>query len=117
MRGLTYAVAVIAAIGIMIGIANMPPESTPTSAAPGTVVLNVPNMHCEFSCFPLVKETLESSTTVASVELAPQKEEGTIDNRQIVVNHNPGFDAEEAIGALTKAGFADSSLASTESVQ
>ncbi len=129
MRGLAYAIAVIAAVGIMIGIATSPQHSAePTSnelAAPaaiavsatpevmteaGTLTLNVPSMHCEFACFPRVKEAIESADGVQEVQLAAQKEEGTIDNRQVVVKYDAGFDLGAALTLLSKEGFADSDV-------
>lgn len=125
MRGLAYSIAVIAAVGIMIGIALFPQQSTSELVAPaamtasatsevmigaGTLTLNVPNMHCEFACFPRVKEAIESSDAVQEVTLAPQKEEGTIDNRQVVVQYEAGFDVGSALTLLSKEGFADSDV-------
>jgi len=130
MRGPAYAVAVIAAAGIMIAIANMPADqSSETTSSPvpsetqeivatsstveteaGTLTLAVPEMHCEFMCFPRVKETLESADGVELVKLGPQKEEGAIDNRQVIVKYKPGFDITDAIARLTKEGFTDSDL-------
>jgi copper chaperone CopZ len=129
MRGLAYAIAVIAAVGIMIGIAMSPQhsaEQTPNelaapaaiavSATPelmteaGTLILDVPNMHCEFACFPRVKEAIESTDGVQEVQLAPQQEEGTIDNRQVVVKYDAGFDLRAALTSLSKEGFADADV-------
>ena len=146
MRGLAYAIAAIAAVGIMFVIATMPgeqssdPTATPATAETQTaetqtvaetqpvesaevlasttdakaetesLTLAVPKMHCEFVCFPNVKETLESVETVESVELGPQKEEGAIDNRQVIVKFKPGFDVNDAVARLTKAGFGDSEV-------
>ena len=48
--------------------------STPVIfAADETVEMSVPEMHCPVSCYPKVKETLESQPGVASVELAEQE--------------------------------------------
>lgn len=118
MRGIAYVVAAIAAVGIMIGIANLPQsqEADAPSAAPvaasaevmqeaGTLTLSVPKMHCEFACFPQVKETLEQAEGVQEVELAAQKEEGVIDNRQVIVKYDPGFDLPAALSQLTAKGF------------
>jgi mercuric ion binding protein len=148
MRGLAYAIAAIAAVGIMFVIATMPseqssdPTATPATAETQTaetqtvaetqtqpaesaevlasttdvkaetesLTLAVPKMHCEFACFPKVKETLESVETVELVELGPQKEEGAIDNRQVIVKFKPGFDVNDAVALLTKAGFGDSEV-------
>lgn len=126
MRGVAYVVAAIAAAGIVIGIANYPetPDSAPASvdasavaeadpvmAEAGTLTLSVPKMHCVFACYPKVKETLESFDAVREVELAEQKEEGVIDNRQVIVKYDSGFDLSQAIAKLDKEGFDDSALA------
>ena len=124
MRGLAYAIAVIAAVGIMIGIASLPQQSSDELAAPaiavsttpegmseaGTLTLSVPSMHCEFACFPRVKEAIESADGVQEVQLAEQKEEGTIDNRQVVVKYDAGFDVNSALALLSKEGFADADV-------
>lgn len=126
MRGIAYAVAAIAAVGIMVGIVSLPstpsgPESDiPTgdvatvSAKPmeqaGTLTLEVPEMHCPFACYPRVKETLEGTEAVEMVELAPQKEEGVIDNRQVIVKYDAGFDLAGALAVLKKEGFTDSQV-------
>lgn len=135
MRGLAYAIAAIAAVGIMIAIATMPKEQSSdpatteiqtadtqpvaesaevlaatTDAEGGLVTIAVPEMHCEFACFPKVKETLEAVETVELVELGPQKEEGAIDNRQVIVKYKAGFDVNDAIARLSKEGFDDSDV-------
>ncbi len=144
MRGLAYAIAAIAAVGIMFVIASSPSEQpTDTAADPATadsaaaetetadtqtvaesaealasttdpegglVTLAVPEMHCEFACFPKIKETLESDETVELVELGPQKEEGAIDNRQVIVKYKAGFDVKNAIALLSEEGFDDSDV-------
>ena len=94
MRGLAYTIAAIAAVGIMIVIATKPSDQTSepsagtasvetltaestdvvaktSSAESETVTIAVPEMHCEFACFPRVKETLESAEGVELVELGP----------------------------------------------
>lgn len=125
MRGLAYAIAVIAAVGIMIAIATTPQQpvddlsSPPAIAASatsevmteaGTLTISVPNMHCEFACFPRVKETIEHAAGVQEVQLAAQKEEGTIDNRQVVVKYDPGFDVASTLTLLAEEGFPDSDV-------
>ena len=133
MRGLAYTIAAIAAVGIMIVIATKPSDQTSepsagtasvetltaestdvvaktSSAESETVTIAVPEMHCEFACFPRVKETLESAEGVELVELGPQKEEGAIDNRQVIVKFKPGFDVNDAIARLTKEGFKNSDV-------
>ena len=130
MRGFAYLIAVLAAIGIMIGIVSFPGQKTPgpledgadrvatepVSASPqvmaeaGTLTLAVPSMHCEFACFPKVKKTLESTDGIQSVALAAQKEDGVIDNRQVVVNYDAGFDLNAALVLLVDEGFPDSNV-------
>jgi len=129
MRISAYLVAAIAAIGIAIMIASMPQlppgqgEADGSSRAvstvstegrvmeeAGTLTLSVPKMHCPFACYPAVKRTLEGTDTVESVELAEQKEEGLIDNRQVVVQYKSGFNLDAAIELLSSQGFSDSEI-------
>ena len=127
MRSIAYGVAALAAVGIMIGIVMMPdgqPRNERTVGSqpatevssgrvmtePGTLTLSVPEMHCPFACYPAVKKTLESDDTVSEVELAEQKEEGVIDNRQVIVKYDVGFDLDAAIASLDKRGFANSEI-------
>jgi mercuric ion binding protein len=70
----------------------------------------VPSMHCEFACYPRVKEAIENAGAVQSVELAEQKEEGVIDNRQVIVTYDAGFNANDALALLAKEGFDDSDI-------
>lgn len=136
MRGIVYAVAALAAVGIMIAIATLPgdpagdemvapdrvaattaeaaadsPEIAVASAEGETLTLDVPKMHCEFACFPKVKQTLETTEGVAAVELAAQKEAGAIDNRQVIVTYRDGFDVDGALAKLEQAGFPGSGVA------
>ena len=76
----------------------------------GTLTLAVPEMHCAVSCYPRVKELLENTEAVETVELATQKEEGMIDNRQVIVHYKPGFNVGQALTALEKEGFAKSDV-------
>lgn len=119
MRSMVYIVTAVAALGIVVGIAMMPPTENSSGTATisevatsdavmsesGTLVMRVPDMHCVFACYPTVKSTLEANETVDSVELAEQKEEGTIDNPAVVVKYEPGFDVNAAITALAQKGF------------
>ncbi|MEZ6059310.1 MAG: hypothetical protein R3C19_03000 [Planctomycetaceae bacterium] len=86
-----------------IAAANSDGEYTP-------VTLEVPTMECPFACYPTVKETLEEQPGVTSVELVPQKEEGVIDDRRVIVNVSEGFSLDEAVAALSKAGFKNASV-------
>lgn len=122
MRAVVYAVAVLAAAGIMYGIATMPgpqktvpgetvaAESTEVMTEPGTLTLSVPTMHCAIACYPRVKETLEGTTGVSEVVLDEQKEEGIIDNRQVVVTYDAGFDLSAALAKLDQEGFEDADI-------
>jgi len=137
MRGFVYAIAALAAVGIMIAIATLPgdqpgdestaaasaetttagakspasPEVVAASAEGEALTLDVPKMHCEFACFPKVKETLENTEGVEVVELAPQKEAGAIDNRQVIVTYKESFDVDNALAKLEEAGFPESAVA------
>lgn len=134
MRAMAYVVAALAAVGIMIGIASLPEsasETAPPSAAtatsaaadarvmdqPGSLVLSVPTMHCEFACYPRVKEILEQSDGVESVALAEQQEEGVIDNRAVVVSYDAGFNLDAAIASLNQRNFPDANLQDAEAVK
>ena len=118
MQGFAYVIAVLAAIGIMIGIVSYPNQNEPTSSRTattpvsaslmtesGTLTIAVPTMQCEMACFPRVKTTLEGNDGVQSVELATQKEEGVLDNRQVVVNYDNGFNLNAALSSLVAEGF------------
>tara|TARA_R110002049_G_scaffold4601_4_gene31790 strand:- start:1397 stop:1780 length:384 start_codon:yes stop_codon:yes gene_type:complete len=125
MRIMAYAVAALAAVGIAIMIVSMPdvPEEVVAKQAAakaksdarvmsesGELTLSVPDMHCPFACYPAIKETLEKTDTVESVELAKQKEEGVIDNRQVIVHYKSGFNLDDAIKLLDDRGFSDSDI-------
>ena len=126
MRAIAYIVAALAAIIIMVTIATSPNQSTdgpdsvevalaqPTSASiqtePGSIAIEVPKMHCEFSCYPRVKEALEENDAVEEVALAEQKEEGVLDKHQVIVTYKTGFNFNDAIVSLEKAGFTSSSI-------
>ncbi len=123
MRGFAYVIAVLAAIGIMIGIVSYPNQNEPTSSGTattpvsaalmtesGTLTIAVPTMQCEMACFPRVKTTLEGKDGVQSVELATQKEEGVLDNRQVIVNYDNGFNLNAALSSLVEEGFPNSAV-------
>ena len=122
MRVIVYAVAVVAAVGIMLAIVLMPaadeasemagqaevsPAADATEVAGETqsLVLHVPDMHCPFACYPAVKQTLEAAPNVKAVDLAEQTEEGEIDNPQVIVSYADGFDLESAVARLAERGF------------
>lgn len=124
MRSLAYAIAALAAVGIIAGVAMMPVSensqatqnvsavstSESVMSEPGTLVMRVPDMHCPFACYPAVKSTLEGTPAVESVELTEQKQEGAIDNPEIVIQYEAGFDVQAAIASLAKKGFAKSEI-------
>ncbi|TWU10636.1 heavy-metal-associated domain-containing protein [Allorhodopirellula heiligendammensis] len=123
MKSIVYAVAGVAALGIMIALIVAPngaPES-PASAAPatavsaspavlteaGTLTLEVPSMHCQFACYPRVKETLENSDGVSEVTLVEQPDPETLTVKKVVVQYDAGFDVEKALASLKQEGFGD----------
>lgn len=119
MRATAYVVAAIAAVGIMLVISKGPSDqpggtaavATPASAESAEILtLSVPEMHCEFACFPKVKEALEQVDEVAEVTLAAQKVEGVLDNRQVIVKCKEGFKLDEALSLLAAAGYGESEL-------
>ena len=130
MRSIAYGAAILAAAGIMYFIMSTPNEpaaetesqdnvasaETTTSISPevevktASLTMKIPEMHCPFACYPSVKENLEKRADVVGVELAPQKEEGVIDNPQVIVTCTESFDAEQAIAMLEAAGFAGSTV-------
>jgi periplasmic mercuric ion binding protein len=125
MRSPIYLFAALAAAGIAYYLASSPaPTTTPaaTNATAevtparqvltdsGTLTMRVEDMHCEYGCFPTVKKTLEGFDQVVSVELDEQAEEGSLDNPQVLVTYEPGFDLTAAQSALAKNGFAKSSV-------
>ncbi|MEO1528591.1 MAG: heavy-metal-associated domain-containing protein [Planctomycetota bacterium] len=123
MRSMAYGAAILAALGIMTYLALTPsdspvidPDAVATSSSTpdvelASLTMDVPKMHCPSFCYPKVKETLESREDVIAVELAPQKEEGVIDNRQVIVSIKDGFDGDAAIAMLQEAGFGGASVA------
>ena len=128
MRSFAYLVAAIAAVGLAIAIAKYPAEDASTAAsqtapasavadvavtntsATGTTELAVPGMHCQFMCFPRVKEMLEASPDVEMVELAPQQDPSVLDNKVVIVHHSGDFDATSAVAKLEREGFPESAV-------
>lgn len=124
MRSVVYAFAALAAAGIAYLFATVPPtttepaDKTPTAVAAshevmpeaGVLTLRVDDMHCPFACYPAVKKTLEGQGNVVAVELDKQKEEGAIDNPQVLIKYEPGFDLTAALEALDSKGFAKHSV-------
>lgn len=131
MRAIVYVVASLAAVGIVIALANSPGEgdvsnsqpaasgSAATAVAadsqqvmdqPGTLTLHVPKMHCPSGCYPVVKKTLKNDAAVSEVELTEQKEDGAIDDPKVIVRYDKGFRLDAAIDALAQRGFAESAV-------
>ncbi len=133
MRSVIYAVAVIAAAGLAYLFSTAPmddstsgtqvtstqaagsqaavtPASSQVMQEAGTLTMRVEDMHCPFACYPSVKSTLESQGNVVSVELDKQQEEGAIDNPQVLIKYDSGFDLTAAMDALSKKGFAKHSV-------
>lgn len=126
MKSIVYAVAGIAALGIMIALIAAPTtapatpsasgsaaSATAVSASPavlseaGTLTLEVPSMHCQFACYPRVKESLESSDGVSEVTLAEQPDPNTLTVKKVIVKYDAGFDVDQALAGLKEQGFAD----------
>ncbi len=124
MRPVLYALSAVVAAAVAYLFATTPvPGGAPSASAPssavashkvmpasGTMVLQVDDMHCPFACYPAVKKTLEGQGNVLEVELADQKEEGVIDNPQVLVKYDSGFDLTAALESLAKNGFTQSSV-------
>lgn len=124
MRSPIYLLSALAAAGIAYYLASGPANTSTASPAvaevsannsqvladSGTLTLRLDDMHCEFGCFPTVKKTLEGFDKVVSVTLDEQREAGSLDNPQVLVTYEPGFDLTAAQGALAKKGFAKSSI-------
>lgn len=122
MRSSIYLVTALVALGIAYLLAQAPTApATGSSAAPaatsagvladaGTLTLRVDGMHCEYGCFPKVKKTLEGFDHVVAVQLDEQAEEGTLDNPQVLLSYESGFDLLAAQEALAKNGFAKTSV-------
>jgi copper chaperone CopZ len=74
------------------------PVSLAAEAPAGRVVYSVPDMHCEFACAPIVRETLEG---IAGVE----KVETNVENQTVTIYTGDTFDAKTALAALSEAGY------------
>ena len=121
MQKLLYAATALVALGLGYAIVNYETPgsvdgtvgdttvATAVSTEAGSMTLEVPNMHCEFSCYPKVKGVLEQSDAVRSVDLASQPEDGPF-NPQVVVNYDAGFDLAAVRADLQAAGYADTSV-------
>ena len=99
------------------------PESVATDTKPGAtyvsqesaevsselavneVAVRIDTMMCVEGCFNSVKELLEKRKGIEEVRLAPQKEEGTIDNSMIYIKHLGELDKAEMERLILGAGF------------
>ena len=87
---------------------TIPEAITVSFTAGDSATLSVPEMSCAVMCYPKVKETLEGLEGVTLVELVPQKEEGIIDDRRVTVKFAGDVSSENAVAALSEAGYPDS---------
>lgn len=69
------------------------------------VAVRIDTMMCVEGCFNSVKELLEKRPGIAEVRLAPQKEEGTIDNSMVYIKHRGELDKVEMERLILGAGF------------
>ena len=97
--------------GALAAVAFMNPPAVDPSAAPPissekpvadsaseTLVLSVPDMHCELACAPKVRETLAVLPGVKNVET-------NVENQTATVVLGEGFDMAKALAALNGAGY------------
>ena len=117
MQKLLYAATALVALGLGYAIVNYESPATATavidaesiSSEAGSLTLEVPNMHCQYSCFPRVKDALEQSDSVESVDLVAQADDGPFDPR-VVVNYRAGFDLNAARTGLAEAGYPEATI-------
>jgi hypothetical protein len=114
--GSLFAVAAGIAVALFVGCethsVSIPASTTTTSAVAGeTMVVHVPEMMCPFACWPAVQKDLAAQPGVLEVELAPQKDENTIDNPKVFVRVSEDFDQTAAVESLAEAGFKGSEVA------
>lgn len=125
MKNIAYIIAGLAAVGIMFLVISMPSsdpatEATPSAPAaaslvsstepmtePGSLTFEVPSMHCQFACYPKVKETLEGTDGVTEVALVEQPEPNTLTVKKVVVKYDAGFNIGQALASLSENGFDD----------
>lgn len=79
--------------------------ASPDESAPKEVAVRIDTMMCVAGCFNSVKELLEKRPGIVEVRLAPQKEEGTIDNSMIYIKHRGELDKAEMERLILGAGF------------
>lgn len=125
MKNIVYIVAGLAAVGIMVAIVSLPSTGTTTETTldvpaaaslvsatepmteSGSLTFEVPSMHCQFACYPKVKETLEGTEGVTEVALAEQPEPNTLTVKKVIVKYDAGFDISQALASLKEKGFDD----------
>lgn len=127
MKTAGYVLAAMGAVGIAVVLATLPRDGgeaqeqaasvapadvTPAKLTdePGEMLVSVPGMHCQYACFPRVKESLESDESVSEVVLAPQPDENALTNKQVIVKYEAGFNITEAMGRLHEAGYDQSEV-------
>ncbi|MCU0711288.1 MAG: heavy-metal-associated domain-containing protein [Pirellula sp.] len=69
------------------------------------VAVKIDTMMCIEGCFNGIKTVLEKRPGIEGVRLAPQKEEGTIDNSMIYIKHRGVLDTTEMERLILGAGF------------
>lgn len=69
------------------------------------VGVRIDTMMCVEGCFRSVKELLEKRVGIEEVRLAPQKEEGSIDNSMVYIKHRGKLDRTEVERLILGAGF------------
>jgi copper chaperone CopZ len=79
--------------------------ASPDESTAKEVAVRIDTMMCVAGCFNSVKELLEKRPGIEEVRLAPQKEEGTIDNSMIYIKHRGELDAAEIERLILGAGF------------
>jgi len=62
-------------------------------------------MSCPAGCYPSVRSAIAKQKGVMDVELAPQKEEGVIDNPVVFVKYQGDLDLQATFKAIERAGF------------
>ena len=70
-----------------------------------TVAIRVNTMSCIEGCFNGIRSVIEKRDGIESVKLAPQKEEGLIDNSMIYVSYRGDLDRKEIERLIIGAGF------------
>lgn len=111
MHRVVIALAIVSFFGIGCSKVDSKPTAEKAAAdvavtpASSKMVIKVPTMSCPHGCWPTVKKTLEEQSGVASVELAKQSDETTIDKPEVTITCDGTFDAPAAIDALSKNGF------------